>query len=93
MKLNKLMDKAKEAFDKRGGVDSLKGDADELKSIATGKGSLTDKAKAAADAIKEPGAPKAEGEAAGAAKAEAEAPGAAKAEGAGEAPAKEPDPS
>ena len=86
MKLNKLMDKAKEAFDKRGGVDSLKGDADELKSIATGKGSLTDKAKAAADAIKEPGAPKADG----AAEAPAKAEGAAPAKAEAEAPAKEP---
>ncbi|HZO06548.1 MAG TPA: hypothetical protein VFB52_09180 [Solirubrobacterales bacterium] len=56
MKLNKLFDKAKKTIDDRGGIDSLKGDAQELKKIATGKGSIKDKAKDAAAAIKEPGA-------------------------------------
>lgn len=56
MDLKKLTSKAKDAIDKRGGVDSLKGDAEELKKIAKGKGSMTDKAKAAAAALKEPGA-------------------------------------
>ncbi|HEU5252118.1 MAG TPA: hypothetical protein VFU16_02180 [Solirubrobacterales bacterium] len=55
MDLKKLTSKAKDAIDKRGGVDSLKADAEELKKIAKGKGSVTDKAKAAAKAIKEPG--------------------------------------
>lgn len=55
MDFKKLADKAKDAIDKRGGVDSLKADAEELKKVAKGKGSLTDKAKAAAAAIKEPG--------------------------------------
>jgi hypothetical protein len=56
--MKRLADKAKDQVEKRGGSDSLKGDADELKSIAKGKGSLKDKAKAAAKAVKEPGAPK-----------------------------------
>ena len=57
MKLNKLVDKAKKTIDERGGMDNLKADAQELKEVAKGKGSLKDKAKAAAKAIKEPGAP------------------------------------
>ena len=36
-------------------MDSLEKDAEELKDIATGKGSLVDKAKEAAEAIKDPG--------------------------------------
>jgi hypothetical protein len=54
--LKRVADKAKETVEKRGGTDALKEDADELKGIAKGKGSLKDKAKAAADAVKEPGA-------------------------------------
>jgi hypothetical protein len=57
MKLNKLFDKAKKTIDDRGGIESLKGDAQELKGIATGKGSIKDKAKDAAAAIKDPGTP------------------------------------
>ena len=56
MDIGKLTDQAKKLIDDRGGVDSLKEDAMELKDIATGEGSLTDKAKAAVEAIKEPGA-------------------------------------
>ena len=52
----KLADKAKDQVDKRGGTESLKGDLEELKGIAKGKGSVTDKAKAAGKALKEPGA-------------------------------------
>lgn len=55
MDFKKLADKAKRTIDERGGVESLKTDAEELKRVAKGKGSLTDKAKAAAAAIKEPG--------------------------------------
>jgi hypothetical protein len=53
--LGRLAKKAKEVMDKRGGSDALKEDADELKGIAKGKGSLTDKARAAAGALKDPG--------------------------------------
>lgn len=56
MDLKRLFNKGKQIVDKRGGVDSLKEDAAELKDIAKGKGSLTDKAKDAAAAIKDPGA-------------------------------------
>jgi hypothetical protein len=55
MDFKKLANQAKETIDKRGGVESLKADAEELKNVAKGKGSLGDKAKAAAKAIKEPG--------------------------------------
>ena len=60
MKLNKLVSKAKQTIDQRGGMDNLKADAQELKEVAKGEGSLKDKAKAAAKALKEPGAPAAE---------------------------------
>jgi hypothetical protein len=53
----RLTDQAKRMVDKRGGTEALKEDADELKEIAKGKGGLKDKAKAAAEAIKEPGSP------------------------------------
>jgi hypothetical protein len=56
MRLGRLARKAKETVDKRGGTDSLKQDAAELRGVAKGKGSLKDKAKAAGKAIKEPGA-------------------------------------
>jgi hypothetical protein len=54
-RLKNVADKAKEQVDKRGGSEALKEDAEELKGIAKGKGSLKDKAKAAGKAIKEPG--------------------------------------
>ena len=57
MKLKSLFDKAKKTVDERGGVQSLKEDAEELKDVAKGKGSLVDKAKGAAAAITDPGAP------------------------------------
>ena len=56
-----LMDKVKNLVSKRGGADALKEDAGELKDIASGSDSLTDKAKDAADAVKDPGAPGDEG--------------------------------
>ena len=52
----RLADQAKKVVDKRGGTDSVKEDAEELKDIAKGKGSLKDKAKAAGEALKDPGA-------------------------------------
>lgn len=57
MNLNSLTNKAKDLFNKRGGTEALKGDAQELKDIAGSKGSASDKAKAAFEAIKDPGAP------------------------------------
>ena len=56
----RIADRAKKIVDKRGGTDSLKEDAEEVKDIAGGEGSRTDKAKAAGQAIKEPGAPRKE---------------------------------
>jgi hypothetical protein len=64
MDLKRLADRAKQLVDKRGGTESLKQDAEELKDIAAGRGSVSDKAKAAASAIKEPGADAAEAPAA-----------------------------
>ena len=64
MDLKRLSQRAKDLVDKRGGSDSLKQDAEELKRIAKGEGSVTDKAKAAASAIKDPGAAETQGPAA-----------------------------
>ena len=55
MDLKNISAKAKELIDKRGGTDSLKGDAEDLKAIASGEGSVADKAKAALAALKDPG--------------------------------------
>jgi hypothetical protein len=52
-----LIDKAKSIFTQRGGAQAAKEDAEELKDIAKGQGSTTDKAKEAFEAVKEPGAP------------------------------------
>jgi hypothetical protein len=52
----RLSDQAKKAIDKRGGMESVKEDAEELRGIAKEKGSLSEKAKEAAGAIKDPGA-------------------------------------
>jgi hypothetical protein len=54
--LKRLTDRAKQLVQKRGGTDALKEDAEELKDIAKGEGSVTDKAKSAVDAVKDPGA-------------------------------------
>lgn len=57
MDLKNLFNKGKKVVDDRGGVDSLKKDAEELKDVASGNDSLADKAKKAAEAVKDPGAP------------------------------------
>jgi hypothetical protein len=51
-----MADKAKQTFQQRGGSKAAKEDAEELRNIAQGQGSITDKAKQAAAAIREPGA-------------------------------------
>ena len=56
MDLRGLSSKAKELIEKRGGTDSLKQDAEQLKGVAKGSGSLSEKAKAAVSALKDPGA-------------------------------------
>jgi hypothetical protein len=62
MNLKSMFNKGKKIVDERGGVDSLKEDAQELAGIAKGKGSLSDKAKEAAAAVKDPGTNEPEGE-------------------------------
>jgi len=52
----RLSDRAKDLVEKRGGPDGLKQDAAQLREIAKGQGSMADKAKAAAAALKESGA-------------------------------------
>jgi hypothetical protein len=52
----KLSAQAKDLVEKRGGTEGLKKDAGELAEIAKGKGSISDKAKAAAAALKQSGA-------------------------------------
>lgn len=56
MDFKSLQRKAKQLIDRRGGTDSLKADAEELKDIAKGPGSVTDKAKHAGEALRDPGA-------------------------------------
>ena len=56
MKLGKLVDRAKSEIERRGGTDALKKDAGELRNIAKGPGSFSEKAKKAAAAVKDPGA-------------------------------------
>ncbi|MBJ7520700.1 MAG: hypothetical protein JHC84_13470 [Solirubrobacteraceae bacterium] len=57
MNFKTLQKQAKKIIDQRGGTDALKQDAQELQNIAKGKGTMSEKAKKAADALKEPGAP------------------------------------
>jgi hypothetical protein len=54
-RFSSLANKAREMFNKRGGTEAAKGDLQELKDIQARGGSISDKAKAAADALKEPG--------------------------------------
>ncbi|MDQ3759094.1 MAG: hypothetical protein M3331_04025 [Actinomycetota bacterium] len=56
MDFKKLSTQAKDLVEKRGGTEGLKRDAGQLREIAKQKGSLSDKAKAAAAALKETGA-------------------------------------
>jgi hypothetical protein len=56
MDFKSLQRRAKQLIDSRGGTDSLKADAEELKNIAKGPGSVTDKARRAGDALRDPGA-------------------------------------
>jgi hypothetical protein len=56
MDFNKLRRKAEQLIEKRGGNQSVKEDAQELADIAKGSGSLSDKAKRAGEALKDPGA-------------------------------------
>jgi hypothetical protein len=62
MDWKRVTDQAKQVINKRGGTESLKEDADELRDIAEGPGTLSEKAKRAAEAIREPGAHREPGE-------------------------------
>lgn len=53
MDFKRITDKAKQALDERGGPERLKHEADRLKTIATGPGSASEKARAAGDVIKQ----------------------------------------
>jgi hypothetical protein len=53
MDFKRLTDKAKQALDERGGPERLKLEAERLKTIATGPGTASEKARAAADAVKQ----------------------------------------
>jgi hypothetical protein len=57
MDLKSLFKRGKKTVDDRGGAESLKADAGELKDVAGGQGSATEKAQDATEAIKDPGAP------------------------------------
>ncbi len=70
----RLSDRAKDLVEKRGGPDGLKQDAAQLREIAKGQGSMADKAKAAAAALKESGVEDPAQPAAAAATAAAKAP-------------------
>ena len=50
MDFKRLQRKAKQLIDRRGGTSSLKEDVEELRDIAKGRGSASEKAKRAADA-------------------------------------------
>jgi hypothetical protein len=56
VKIGSLIKSAQRVINKRGGTESLKEDAMELKDIASSKGSFSQKAKEAAEAVQEPGA-------------------------------------
>jgi hypothetical protein len=56
MNLGRLTDMAKDVIAKRGGTESVKEDAAELRDIAKRPGSTQDKLKDAASALREPGA-------------------------------------
>ncbi len=79
MDFGKLAKKAQQAIDKRGGNEALKKDLGELKNIAKGPGSAADKAKRAAEALKQPGAQRAQ-----------EAPGRSQPQDAPRAPVEDP---
>jgi hypothetical protein len=57
MDLRRLTSRAKDMFAKRGGSEAAKQDAQELKDIARSDASVSDKAKAGFEALKDPGAP------------------------------------
>jgi hypothetical protein len=53
---SKLANKAKQIYTKRGGAQAARDDASEVREILRGEGTFAEKAKRAAEALKEPGA-------------------------------------
>ena len=53
MRWSRLAETAKKTIDSRGGTDGLKRDAEQLREIAKGQGTAKDKAKRAAEALKQ----------------------------------------
>jgi hypothetical protein len=91
--LSSLTEKAKALFHKRGGMDAAKGDMQELKDIHASEGSMSDKAKAAVDALKDPGVKGPDrAESPGAADAPDRTPGAAESPSGPDAPDRTPGP-
>ncbi len=58
MDWQKAVQKAKKVVEQRGGSESVKADAREVKDILKGEGTMSEKLKEAAAAVKEPGAHK-----------------------------------
>ncbi len=56
MNFRSLSKMAKRVVDQRGGTEAVKADAERLKDIARGQGTLSEKSKRAAEALREPGA-------------------------------------
>lgn len=54
-KAREVADKAQDVVEDRGGVESLKQDAQELREVLQGDGGLIEKAQEAAKAVQEPG--------------------------------------
>jgi hypothetical protein len=61
MRFGDLTKRAREIVDKRGGKEALKRDAQELRKIASGSGSVQEKAKRAAEALRRPRPGRSEG--------------------------------
>jgi hypothetical protein len=57
MNLRDLAEKGRRLIERRGGTKALKEDAEELRDIARSKETIGEKAKDAAEALKDPGAP------------------------------------
>ena len=80
-----MVDKVKQIFQQRGGTQAAKEDAQELRDISQEQGSTTDKAKDAAQAIREPGAHRPDAQAPAAGDAQSQAAGDAQSQTAGDA--------
>jgi hypothetical protein len=57
MNFKSFFKKGKKTAEERGGAESFKADAGELRDIAGGKGNIAEKAQDGTEAIRDPGAP------------------------------------